>query len=487
MGDDKNKQKDPYAEFGGSAVTAQPDAKATSSDDTGVLASLKRLGGQIANTPSAVYHAFADDPRTPEEAKMAPMAGRVSLGLKRLIADPMIHEHEVAQQYDAQNAANPGDNNSYNGAGHMANMHHIASAVPILGPLAAPIVDRYLHGDKSGAVTDLAGNIAAGAVLPKVAGKVLDKTARVVTQPGLEISRALHPTASPTELITRAVKPSVGVPEFEASTQASLPELYKQNPKIQTVKDLANAASDAAENKHAEYQGLISPYKADMLDASPVGYAQMKSIPLTSQIETPEILDATRAKASGYMQDMPLSDLDRVRLESNAKLRDLYSAPGADRAAILRSNPEAARFNATGDTTRDLVYNYIRNKTGVDPAPINEAYGNLADVRDAARPRAVVFGRQDPTSLADKASLALGGVKPFIVSKVLKGATDSDALTRLAMDRYGRSLPVGPTGFFNNLLKVPTAADVAQPAALFVGKPNQDDQQDDDPYKEFQQ
>jgi hypothetical protein len=491
MADEKNNpHQDPYAEFGGQAShSAALTPSVPAPDDSGGWAGLKRVANQIIGAPSALYHAFADEPTAAEGGPNAyPMAGRVALGLKRIVADPMVAEHEKAKQYEAQAAQNPNDNNIYNGPQHMANMHHIASAVPVVGPMAAGMVDRYLHGDKSGALTELAGNILAAAVVPKVAGGIVNGTIKAGSDIPLTVSRMLHPTATPTELLTKALKPSVAVPDFESSVSGAIPELQKVNPKISSVQDVADAARTGAQAKHAQYQGLLTPLKSDMVDASKVGYAQMKSIPLTQQIETPDIYDSTRAKASAYMQPMPVGDLDTLRVESNAKLSDMLSAPGSERAAVLRSNPEAARVNATRGTTQDLVYNHIKDATGVDPAPIQNAYGDLATVRDVADKRAVVYGRQDPTSLSEKVG-ALAGPKGFIVSKVMKDASGSDTLARLAFDRYNNSLPTtvaAPTGFLNHFLRVPTGVDLLR-TNLFNALPhNMDGSQDDDPYREFQ-
>jgi hypothetical protein len=499
-----NTQQDPYAEFGGQAQ--QPTQQATQDpgtlapNDTGFWAGLKRVGNQIAGMPSGVYHAFADDPKDVNESltESLPLPGvpdvlpgRVKLALNRMIVDPMVHEREIAKQYEAQAAANPNDNSIYNGPGHMANMHNMASVVPLVGPMAAGMVDRYLHGDKSGAVTELAGNIVGAELVPKIAGGIVKGTIKYGSDPALTVSRVLHPTATPTELMTKALKPSVAVPDFESSVSDAIPELNKVNPKIGSVQDVADAARTGAQRKYEAYQGLLKPLKSDMIDASKVAYAQMDSIPLTQQIETPSIYDATRAKASPYMQPMPVGDLDTLRIESNAKLQDMLSAPGSEKAAVLRSNPEAARVNATRGTTKDLIYDYIRNKTGVDPEPIQNSYGDLATVRDVADKRATVYGRQDPTSLSEKVG-ALAGPKGFIVSKLMKNAAGSDTLTKLAFDRYKSSLPptvAPPTGFLNNLLHIPTGGDLLR-TNLFNALTHGTDENkgdDDDPYQKFQQ
>lgn len=497
----KNTQQDPYAEFGGS-VTAPAATQPSSipASDSGVVAGLKRFGGQLLAMPGQVYHAFADDPRNADEQAVSnsPFGqGRVALGVKRLIADPMEHEHElaVAAHARARQLGQPqfGEGSGLgryfdfsNSPGAQAddegNMHDWASIIPVVGPMAASMTERFVNDDKSGAATELLANIATAAIAPKVnemAADIVRGTGRAVANPGLSVSRALHPLASPTELITRATKPSVTVPDYETSVSKALPDLYRENPNVSSVDELADTARSAAEKKNAQYQGLVGPHRGAMVDPSKVGYAQMQSIPLTHQIESPSILDATREKAAPYMQPMSVGDLDTIRVESNAKLQDILSAPGSDRAAVLRSNPEAARAEATRAATREIVYDYLKKQTGVDPAPIQNAYGDLSAVRDVAGKRSVVYGRQDPTSLAEKLG-AITGPKGFVVSRILKNAVGSDALTRLAFDRYGRLVqsPIAaPTSPFLNFL---------QGGIALALKPQDEQQSQNDPYSEFQ-
>jgi hypothetical protein len=394
------------------------------------------------------------------------LGGPGALGVKRLIVDPSVAEFQKSKDAFSQ--------------GHYSEAAgHAVGTVPIIGPFAAHSGEA-IGQDPLRGIGELGTNLLVGELVPKIAGGIVKGTLKYGADPALAVSKVLHPTATPTELLTRALKPSVTVPDFENSVTNALPDLHKANPKISSVQDVADAARTGAQAKNAEYQNLLTPLKNDTLDASPVGYAQMNSIPLTQQIETPGIYDATRAKASAYMQPMPVGDLDTLRVESNAKLQDMLSAPGSDQAAILRSNPEAARVNATRSTTRDLVYDHIKDQTGVDPAPIQNSYGDLATVRDVADKRSVVFGRQDPTSLSEKIG-ALAGPKGFIASKIMKNAGGSDTLARLAFDRYGNSLPATPS--------IASPGDFVNPIVFGSLLSQDEDKQqpvDEDPYKDYQ-
>jgi hypothetical protein len=182
--------------------------------DKGVMASLKRSAGGFIHLPGVLWDAVNKPPQNEEEQKAFDLAdkvgqGKQALAMMRLVAAPMVQEHLKAQQLRQQAATQPDDqaNNAYNGTNHMANMHDIASAVPVLGPMSADIVDRYLHGDKSGAVTDVATAVAGPKVAEGVAGGVTKAVSKVAPQ----VAERLY---------TSALKPSTTIPAAERSAIA---------------------------------------------------------------------------------------------------------------------------------------------------------------------------------------------------------------------------------------------------------------------------
>lgn len=162
--------------------------------DTGVLNSLKRNTTGLLRLPAHVIHAFTDSARDGEEQRMAEALGikdgqpidprgafgaQVLLGIKRLIVDPMYEQHKQAQAYaqmydkmTPEQRQEAEKNLSASDAQHLANMHHIASVIPLLGPAAGDMVDRMYNGDVSGGLTDLLFNIVTAGAMKKLAGKV---------------------------------------------------------------------------------------------------------------------------------------------------------------------------------------------------------------------------------------------------------------------------------------------------------------------------
>jgi hypothetical protein len=184
------------AQHGGSAQAAP-------AKDTGVLASLKRTAGGFIHLPGAIWDAVNKPPQNPEEQAAFDAAdkvgqGKQALAMMRLVAAPMVQEHLKAQQLRQQAATETPDqaNNAYNGTQHMANMHDIASVVPVLGPMSADIVSRYLGEsgkpqDKSGAITDLATAVAG----PKLAEGTLKGAASLIRGPAPKVAEAMYQSA----------------------------------------------------------------------------------------------------------------------------------------------------------------------------------------------------------------------------------------------------------------------------------------------------
>lgn len=199
---------------GGYVPKSQPKAfQPPPADDTGVMASLKRTGSGLLSMPGKVFDAFTNSPANASEEAMqntSPIPGvnlpsALNLGLRRLVADPMAAEHQKAQDLRAQAATQPDDqaNNAYNGTNHLANMHDMASAVPVLGPLAAGIVNRFTGGggvqqDKAGAVTDLATAVAAPEAGKRVFGAATSATAGKIGQSVKAVARPFAGAADTT-------------------------------------------------------------------------------------------------------------------------------------------------------------------------------------------------------------------------------------------------------------------------------------------------
>lgn len=167
-----------FSDLGGVRVEASssaPQQQSPGYSDTGVWSGLKRAASNVIGLPYDVAHEVLSPPRTPEEVSLTAGTGSVPggtplvLGVKRLIVDPLQKEAALSR-----NMYKIADRTGNEDARHLANMHAIASGVPVVGPIASDLTQRYLLGDKSGAITEGAAYIAA----PKLTEKALNANVR---------------------------------------------------------------------------------------------------------------------------------------------------------------------------------------------------------------------------------------------------------------------------------------------------------------------
>lgn len=351
---------------------------------------------------------------------------------------------------------------------------------------SGPIQDITQNPDKGEGVANAIADIGTGLALGKasqLAGGAIEGAARGIGK-GLQYAsaspeslkvaatRAITP-GTPGELLTRALKPPVTMPDFETSVERTLPKIAAQKPN--GVKGFSEAAMNLKNASNDWYKNLVRPYASEPIDTTPIVGQQLRSIPATNLFENPGIVDSTAAKASAY--DMTpitktstsrfvdefgkpyisteviepakptLSRIDAIREDTNAKLNDFYNKSGGDKHAAL-ANPETARLKAVNDGARDLVYDRLASRSGIPRSDIEanqELYGHATDIANVAGKRATVAGRANPMSLQESIAVrpSIRGAADFLGQRLLKNLTNSDAITNAALDRFAN--PSGPT------------------------------------------
>jgi hypothetical protein len=458
---------------------------------------LGTVGTHLKNLVAAPYHAFTDDPRNPQEAAMVDAHGgvnnaptsvlsapkhvnpvlsglnRLGLGAARMFVEPTQEAVNTAiTQHKAGN--NTGEEYDDQGNYHPNAVGSAMDAIPLVGPLARSIEnDAHKNGvlpALAGGAVDLAGpeammkgagGLMRGAGLASEAASATPASLKVAATRGLVMG-------TPEELLNRSLKPSVAYPDFEESTHAALPTIHRMNPGS-GVKGFADAVDRAKQATHHAYERMKAPVANDPLDTTPLVQKQVQSIPATERFETPGIVGGTRAHASAYdmtpqtstvntgildqygkpisrtvtqtPQHPTLSTLDDIRKDTNAKLaQKVFESPNRNTAL---SNPETARLNAVNSGTRDLVYKRIADANGIPESEVRDnqnLYGHLADIGEVAGKRATVAGRSNPISLQESLGFNHGnpmsGAYNFATQRLLKGLTDSDAVTDAAMSRF---------------------------------------------------
>lgn len=197
----------PAAPAGPPSPPANPDEPfAIPDDQKGGLAGFKRTVSAFAGLPKNLYHAVFDSARDEDEQTRAdatadalsavhhiPMSSHLAMILNRMVIEPMIEQSDKADAYkriaEGRHAQAPAEWESETGVkkavdyalgeyssddkandfNHRANMHRIASLIPLLGPAAGEMMEHYNQGDKSGMIAELLANIA-GARISDAAG-----------------------------------------------------------------------------------------------------------------------------------------------------------------------------------------------------------------------------------------------------------------------------------------------------------------------------
>lgn len=330
----------------------------TAPPETGVMASFKRTGQGIANLPGAVANAMFLPPQTDSEQHILGAGDPNSMALlaiKRLIGDPMNAEYQKSEDLakQAHELRQAGKHDEADQMQHMSNMHFIGSIVPVAGPMGADITQRYLSGDKSGAVTDLAtavagpkiaegatGLVASGAkaALP-IVGKVA-KSAEALGEPlpivGPALERLQKFRDAPAKLRDIwGIKPQAAIPDIEAAaesearavpadtepaaTPANMPSTL---PRVESGEGVLNKALTSLDN-----QTLLKVAKSRGINVTQEG--QLKAGAANSRL-IKKIID-----------DFSPEELDEVR-NQGIEMAQNKAVPGAEAGAD--ASAEAWRY-----------------------------------------------------------------------------------------------------------------------------------------------
>ena len=351
-----------------------------------------------------------------------------------------------------------------------------AGALPLLGRVATGAVAQGTINKAQG------GDFATGAVLGGLAplaapvlksvGKGLQILSSTPASRDLALTRFLVPGEAG-EVATRAFKPSTAHPEFESNFVDALPAIAAQNP-LPGVGGISDAVWAAKAANHTGYQSLLEPHSHIPVDLRDVGIAARESLPPLDALD-PDVVAAARQQAVKFGVTKPLGNVDDLRVNANQKLNNFFAMnPGAQNGA--EGNPETSRLLATRNALADKTYSTLSDLTGVPQEEIEAGqrqYGKLADVADVIGPRETVVKRQNPISLQEALTLAphhpVASAIGFVGQKMLKQATDSDALANSIIDRYRN--PMGTPLLPHLRLPFEAGKAIQQPGLTRYGLP----------------
>lgn len=237
-------------------------------DDRGALNQTVKTGTSLLKLPGSIWQALTQPPQDDAEKEAYNLPARrlpsqLQLAIYRLVQKPMEKEHEIAKAYQTiaeskkQQRTTPQDNSvtgkvkrvligdddpDVANAVDMAQVHHIASVVPLLGPLAADITEHFHQGDEGGALASLLSNIAAG--------KALDSVGKGI---GKQISKVAPKTATlageSTPVMAGQLKDAAPIAEEVAKTPSTKIAERQQAAAQQAVKNIATESANKTLNK----------------------------------------------------------------------------------------------------------------------------------------------------------------------------------------------------------------------------------------------
>jgi hypothetical protein len=405
------------------------------------------FGGDLVNAAKGVGSLFAKPQTVGDYA--ASILGPGGLVIKRAVTGLAGAQKD---QYDrAKQSATEGD---YIGTA----INSTAAGLPVVGPMVGGVYEQAKSGDTAGAagkgasrILQLLSMAPEKSVLPNPAAALARGAQGIAGKAIPAIKRAGDATfveGTPAELMTRAIRPPVTRPDLEAAMSDRMGQVMQKGEQIGApVNSLANykkAAAAAKADSGAAYGDLVTQNAQAPINTFPVRRAIIDSVPETDKITNPGIMPRTAKMANQFPSKMTAAQADLVRLDTNAKLDSFFNRAGGDRNAAL-SEPETARTAAINSGVRQVLYNELRQRTGVNPEPIQNAYGQLEEIGNAAEKRGVVYGRQNPVSLAEDFGAATKGIKGFITAKLLKTYRNPDTIIRIAYERWAEANGIKPS------------------------------------------
>lgn len=325
-------------------------AAASPAQSSGVGRFLSSAGSAIASVPQGIYHAAADAPRNPGEAKLANSVSG-ALTIKRMFVDPQVAQGKAAMDPSKSIPERVG--------------HGLAAVLPAVGPWAAQTGEQIGKqagvGDYAGAAGTLAGNAAIYAA-PKALGKLREVGPEAKTNKLAFASNADADTIKKT------------LPNVEKAAAAT--------GKRKTVADYLTNIKKGKSDLNTEYANAIGPYANHPL--MPNGVIQR----LQSLI-TPNMAMTAAGKADGaaisraiteFSKPWTLAQLDAERMSANGRLSPFEKKGTLDQYSALKSSRSVAIDKAIADGVRDTVYPEMDQLAGKPPgyfASLKQQIGSL--------------------------------------------------------------------------------------------------------------
>lgn len=287
------------------------------------------------------------------------------------------------------------------------------SYTPGVGAIAGPVISAGAEG---------AGKLvgAAGEALSRKHLNVVDN----------RITKALAPAGTP------------GAQFFQRNLREARANLYQNADKWNDMRSFAEASREATDEFYKRNHTDLTEYFQEMRVPGihiSKSIADLKNRLRPEQAGMAEQINEL-AEKYGNKRDFSLAELADFRSTLNAKLKNMESMEGVDRATLVKANPLAAAMDRQAKATRDLLnstVDHIGNLVPGETKKILRTYRSMLDITQRAEELAPHIELQDaisagtrlgPTEAAARIGRAMGfGRRPSVAvgAETLSAGTKS--------------------------------------------------------------
>lgn len=430
--------------------------------DTGIGAGVHRGIGALVNAPVSLATAAGQPPQGDFEQSIAAgggvgppgTAGGSGLGLaaKRLVIDPYFAPNgpwETAMEHASKGEPLAGA------------IHAVLGGLPILGPMAEDLSQRYTgtgkyagKQDKSGAVAEA---LTLGAV-PKIAeesGKITGSTIPKLIGMDAESASKLKlpkPTKS-AQYFSDALGGKRAV-QFESDLQNNwenaAPDM-KQSEKDYLKGEVKNKKEAIVVGEHAMnrvYTSEILPNIQRLVEVDLPSIASRLKAQIPEWFTEAEKATAEKSIDSTFSRKLSGPDAEGLRQKLRADARANLAKNSYDKAAVEKTS-KGWMLDRKYDALRDQMIQDVKAKTGQDIGNALGRYGSITDVTQEMK-----SGPVSPTLMDRITGKYITGTGPNIRGTIAKTAggilTSDDYLIKKAFEHHSGAKPVAETAVYSD-------------------------------------
>lgn len=311
-------------------------------------------------------------------------------------------------------------------------LRSLVSAASAADPFAAPSVSQINELEKQGKGDEAAIRGGVDAFALAAGGKVqeggLGALSKIINRtpdiPAIHesLSSLLDPRAGK-ENTFKLSQSTAGAIRNEAARQGIKQSQFKGREGNELG---AKLADDAIASHNDEIEGLAKPYMNDRLDMKPIADAARAEITDEMRNNAPELVRRIEKDANSVDRYGTLEEVNDFRKRMNEDLNSYYKKGTSEK---LASGRDVAATEAMARTARQIEYDYIGNKSGVDPKYIRDLANresDLIDVRNDLNKRVNDASSQQSKAVSKTLREKLAGVKGVPkISNLKSGALES--------------------------------------------------------------